>query len=574
MSQKTDRFYRPVKRLEQPIRFLTSVVSSFVESNNLTDAEDALKLIGLLRNGSFGAAVRVADAFTKQSYGDAHSHYVWHQLAALVRKCPIPDPSLQPEEEAWKKFLASEHNCRRVNSKLLAERRSGREKYSVIRDLSRKWISKVIGREPNLRKIYERCGFGPGASLGVHGEATHLAAKLCAESWTCTPTATQYAQHAMMGEPLMWEYLQNRSIFCLDAETFVSEFNNRVKHVAANKITMVPKTALVHRTIAIEPTLNGYIQKGIDVYLRKKLNRVGIDLSDQDTNSFLAMRGSVEELDPLCTIDLSAASDSISIQVCKDLLPPAWFDLMDRTRSPSYESTWGSGRYHKFVSMGNGFCFPLETLIFASLAYAVGEVSFGAGDNTFRVYGDDIVIRQHAALLLLEVLKYLGFKANASKTFVHGPFRESCGADYFVGVNVRPYELDFVPETDRDLIKFANGIRSSNFLFNPKVWETIHKRIDSKWKFLRPSDGPADAALTVPLPMYLASSQRKWCPRTQNWIWKSLVDKPIGDQRRVSTAISMYGVLAGSRSYQGQPIFTLRRRTRTRVVTSTTTRAA
>jgi len=566
MSSRPIRRYRPVIRIEQPIPFVVSVVSSFVKANDLSDHEDAKKLIGFLRNGSFGSAVRLADSFTLQSYGDARMHYVWNQLAAFVRKCPIPDITLTPEQDAWKKFLASEHLCKRTNQRIIAERNSHRRRYSFIRDSARRWISRVIGRKPDLREIYRGCGFGPGASVGVHGQATHLAAKLGAETWTSTPTCSVYARHAMMGEPLIWEFLQERRLFCIDGELFTQLFENRVKHVTTNLVTMVPKTAMVHRTIAIEPTLNGYVQKGVDLYLRRKLRRVGLDLTDQGSNSFLAKEGSETLFDPFSTIDLSSASDSVSIEVCRDLLPPDWFSFLDNIRSPAYESKWGSGRYHKFVSMGNGFCFPLETLIFASLAYAVNEVTFGFGDSRFRVYGDDIIVRQHSALLLIEILKFLGFRTNNKKTFLFGPFRESCGADFFEGVNVRPYELDFIPATDRDLLKIANGLRSNLFLFNPDVWNTVHMRIDKSWKFLRPCDGPPDSALTVGLDFYLKSSQKVWNPNVQTWSWLSFRDSPIGDPRKVSSAIAMYGVLFGLPSQGGHPVYALRRKTKTRVV--------
>lgn len=565
MPRKNKAMDRPILTLERPMSFLTTLVTTFVESNELTHAEGARKLIGHLRNVSFGDAVRLADSFTKQSYGEPLEHFRWNQLAAFVRKCPIKDPSLQPESDAWKKFLASEHLCRRTNQRLNAERRSGRRRHSFLRDAARRWIYDVIGRKPNLRQIYQSSGFGPGASIGVHGQATHIAAKLCAETWTSTPLCTVYARHAFKGEPLIWEELQDRSPFCIDPEVFDLQFDGRVKHVAANKIVMVPKTALVHRTIAIEPLLNGYIQKGIDVELRKKLKRVGIDLGDQDTNSYLAMRGSLGGLDPFSTIDLSSASDSISIGLCQELLPPEWFRLMDDVRSPSYESEWGSGRYQKFVSMGNGFCFPLETLIFASLAYAVNEVSFGSGDKTFRVYGDDIVVRQHAALLLIEVLHYLGFRTNTSKTFVVGPFRESCGADYFEGVNVRPYELDFVPSNSRELTKLANGLRENKYLFNPKVWDFVFHTIGEKARLLRPCEGPPDQSLTVPLKVYLESDQKHWSKDLQTWSWLSYLDTPVGDPRRTSAAITMYGALYGHSSRNGQPVLALRRRSRTRI---------
>jgi hypothetical protein len=37
------------------------------------------------------------------------------------------------------------------------------------------------------------------------------------------------------------------------------------------------------------------------------------------------------------------------------------------------------------------------------------------------------------------VFPLLGLKLNLDKTFVHYPFRESCGADYYRGVDVRPF---------------------------------------------------------------------------------------------------------------------------------------
>jgi hypothetical protein len=85
--------------------------------------------------------------------------------------------------------------------------------------------------------------------------------------------------------------------------------------------------------------------------------------------------------------------------------------------------------------MGNGFTFPLETLIFWALAACcvrpedVGKVS---------VYGDDIIVPTYAYALLTEVLVAAGFLVNSKKSFVDGPFRESCGRDYLSGIDIRP----------------------------------------------------------------------------------------------------------------------------------------
>jgi hypothetical protein len=84
--------------------------------------------------------------------------------------------------------------------------------------------------------------------------------------------------------------------------------------------------------------------------------------------------------------------------------------------------------------MGNGYTFPLETLIFWGLAAACCD-----RDSDATVYGDDIIIPSDRFELLAEILRYAGFILNVGKSFHVGPFRESCGKDYFKGIDVRPF---------------------------------------------------------------------------------------------------------------------------------------
>lgn len=557
-------------RIANPLSYLTGIVESFATAHEVAHVPLVSQLIGNLRSRSFGSAVRTSDSIGSQLYTDPTDHFVMNQIASLVKKVPILDPSLTPELTAWKKFLAAEHTCKRTNQRLLAEKRcrvhpglgrTDRMRHRALRATAREWILSVIGCEPDLEKIYEKCDFGPGASIGVHGQATHKAAKLCNSSWSCTPTALSYAQSAMMGDHHIWELLSPTVPFCLDSGIFKTELDKKIEFCAANKIIMVPKTAKVHRTIAVEPLLNGYIQKGTDLFLRRKLARVGLDLSDQETNQFLACEGSKGGFNPFSTIDLSSASDSISIETVRDLLPASWFNFLNRIRSPSYESEWGSGRYEKFSSMGNGFCFPLETLIFASIAHAVGTVT---GDTEFRVYGDDIIVRQRSALLVIELLKFYGFSTNTDKTFVFGPFRESCGADFFEGVNVRPYNLDFIPLSDRDVYKIYNGMRENPFHVSLSTLDRILEPIPFRDRLMRPIDGPPDTAVTVPLDIFMSSRFATWCHGIQNWTWVEYSSIAINDNRRPPPSVQMYGLLRGQRSSdRGTPEFTFRRKTRT-----------
>jgi len=96
--------------------------------------------------------------------------------------------------------------------------------------------------------------------------------------------------------------------------------------------------------------------------------------------------------------------------------------------------------------MGNGFTFPLETAIFACAVEAVYKV-FGrklkksnlprGRFGNFGVFGDDIICESDKATHVIRLLELLGFTTNASKSFVIGPFRESCGGDYYKGFPVR-----------------------------------------------------------------------------------------------------------------------------------------
>jgi hypothetical protein len=87
--------------------------------------------------------------------------------------------------------------------------------------------------------------------------------------------------------------------------------------------------------------------------------------------------------------------------------------------------------------MGNGFTFELESLLFYSIAKAVSELLDLEGEVS--IIGDDIIINSRGYTLLTEVLNQLGFVVNNEKSFWQGPFRESCGADWFNGNSIRPF---------------------------------------------------------------------------------------------------------------------------------------
>lgn len=227
--------------------------------------------------------------------------------------------------------------------------------------------------------------------------------------------------------------------------------------VSQSRLCFVPKDTRKNRTIAIEPELNMMFQRGIGKLLKKKLLRAGIDLSDQTRNQSLAFHGSV--MGNLATIDLEAASDSVSLEICRQLLPPDWMEAMELVRCKYVELPNGSShKLHKISSMGNGFTFELETLVFWALAKAVCD-EIDCVDKTVSVYGDDIIVSTEAAHRLIEVLRACGFRTNHEKTFVDGPFRESCGKHYFRGRDVTPFNVKKLQGNVTDALFITNSFR-------------------------------------------------------------------------------------------------------------------
>jgi len=530
--------------------------------------------VASLRSRRGDKLVALADALVAAEYGDAAEHKAAHQLAALVRKYPFSSseaPGLNPEAAAILKFRKAELVCKRYNRLFRLRNRTNTWRHQFIIGEARAWIERVLGREPDLDKIYDQCEFGPGASVGVHGNATNDMRKFLASSWSCTPTAVPYVKSAMWRNHHVVEYLLSEGvdpgIFCLDREAFDRMFVNRLKLVAHNKVTFVPKTAKTHRVIAVEPLLNLYLQRGVDVVMRRKLRRFGVDLSQQTHNQGFAFLGSVEEYNPYATLDLSAASDSISIELARTLLPSAWFTLLNDIRSPSYldPQTGKFIRYEKFCSMGNSFCFPLETLIFASFAHAVNALAELPDD--FSIYGDDIIVRQSQALVLTELLQYIGFSINTDKSFYFGPFRESCGRDYFRGVFVRPVSLDYRLDNTMAMFKFHNSFaRRGNIAFAESL--KLTDRVRACFRFMRYMPGNLDSAFEVPKDVFMSNRHVRWNSDQQRWAWKELIQSgkpdPIPLHEQNVHVLVLMAALKGSPS--SQP-YTLRRMTRTRVRT-------
>jgi hypothetical protein len=541
---------------------------------------DRDKLLGHLRAGHYARLLEWADTIDPQKYESAASYFAECQVAAFIRKYPFTNdevPGINPRAAAIKKFFAAEHRCKRQNQRRRSLRKNFDPHFQKL-EFAREYIVATIGIKPDIAAITSKCDFAAGASLGVHGNRTNAMRKLFAKQWTVTPSALPYALIGLWKNVHTRECILPGALVCYgtdersskDYDEFRSRVLQKVKLVSCNNISFVTKTALTDRSIAVEPLLNGFVQKGADEYLRDVLLRQGINLRDQRVNQLLARSGSMSDFDPFCTIDLSAASDSLSTELVRDLLPAEWFEFLSNIRAPWYKLDNSTRRYEKFCSMGNGFCFPLQTLIFASVCHAVSRFfdseSPVASHYDFSVYGDDIVVKQHLALATIELLRDIGFKTNRDKTFVTGPFRESCGSDWYNGQDVRPVHCDKRLVDIRQVFALHNSILRSQRCESFLTEASVYLRTLSPLPFYRPGREPGDTCFSVPLDVAMTSKFVSWRKASRRWAWREILTRARRDSMDHLNCVEhakalMYAAMRGATSrepytvrHSGRPV--------------------
>jgi hypothetical protein len=358
------------------------------------------------------------------------------QIQALFKKNPDVDLGYDPLRTAWKAFIDAELHCRKMN-----------EDYgtsmpppiiSQVLSLARERIQRVLGPVPPLKRLRPR--FGPGASTTIKK------ADACFENKLISPLVCSEEMfpvvNTFLEETPGWTRQHSESC---SASRYAQDDDYQVLDWVARNVpividvgtlSFVEKNAKTDRPIVVEPVLNGFWQLGVGDYLKERLRiHAGQDLRDQQRNQDLAKRGSLDG--SVATIDLSSASDTVAFSVVFDLLPEPWVDLLSQLRTGRIEYDGCQVELEKFSSMGNGYTFELETLIFWAIASSCTEIR-SADQSLVSVYGDDIIVPTDVVEILYLALSYCGFFVNHEKSFDKGPFRESCGADWLNGDDVRP----------------------------------------------------------------------------------------------------------------------------------------
>jgi len=388
----------------------------------------------------------------------------------------IPRDTSKLDRVAYNTFVRSNDRCNLYNATNTANSfpTSGDESaYGEFKKILEDFFLADLGSDCSLTwaniALNARCG--PGAAVMANGTSHY--SKMY--SGPLTATSSQLLR-LYAADIAMWPEESNAEI--IRQENFGSP-----TIVEGSRSCFVPKSVKTSRMISVEPTLNMYYQLGLGEILRTRLLRFfGIDLETQPSvNRWMACLGSRIDAsygDGFATIDLSSASDSISLGFCSEVIPEDWLSAMISLRSPvtkiklspTSKVIEDSGdidvQLNMISTMGNGFTFPLQTAIFAAMASACISVSDGVSSHPrasclgnlagqFSVFGDDIVIRARESTRLLRLLRSTGFEPNLDKTFHSGDFRESCGHDYYRGFNVRPVFLRKM-DSETDLVVLVN----------------------------------------------------------------------------------------------------------------------
>lgn len=428
----------------------------------------------LYRLGQWEAIAKYPQDFTLT----AEEYYNTQQVIALFKKAPFLPVMLNPERAAIEKFVQSEVNCRKSNT-LFEQWKLGRvcidRRVAGILHAAAEKISFVLGEVPNVGELPLR--FTSGASVEVKKKDSSIRNQLMADL-SCSEEMydSGLVARVMRLEPTwlgcrmeprpegpLAECVKDLTLrnvgHVVSKEMHVPHILDASRNYGGNtgyvasyctletkelwvqvrkaQLEFAPKTAFEHRTIVKDPPLNKYVQVAYGDVIRERLkHRCGIDIQKgQQLHRELARRASLTG--DLATLDQVSASNNICRELVQFLLPHDWFYALQESSTSAVVYQGLTISLAKMMGEGNGFTFPLQTLIFWALCKACVELT-ECSNPVVSVYGDDVICPIEAIPQILRVFSTCGFEVNQKKSFWEGPFRESCGGDWYIGVNVRP----------------------------------------------------------------------------------------------------------------------------------------
>lgn len=355
----------------------------------------------------------------------------------------------------------------------------------------------------HLNDLFDRGRCGPGVAVGARGEDFY----------------TKFFDSPLTSTTRKLEVAYRNATSNDQVSTWATAESNRAslwgepELVLGSRFAFVPKDDTTSRLIAIEPSLNMFYQLGLGRLLEERLvSFFGLDITSQpQINQEAARFGSVTDV--LATLDLSNASDSLGLPMLEWALPRPVMDVLKLLRSPFGSLSGEQLELHMVSTMGNGFTFPLETLVFSCVVVAcikslgrtpvrpystmLPDLTAETLEGYWGVFGDDIICHKRAAHRVVRLLDLLGFVVNSDKSFVEGVFRESCGRDFFEGHDVRGVYIKHL-DTPESRYVAINALNVWSAKVGIPLPNTIKRLVDSvRWIPIPPAENH-DAGVRVP----------------------------------------------------------------------------
>ena len=411
----------------------------------------------------------------------------WYQLENFFKKYRFQDDAFTDQEL---EDLGKETYLDRQVSLATIRPRTLRS-FLVLQE-ARRIAKAILGPfDPDLSQTM--CRFGKNSSIGCPFALSYLDVKLSHQAaFTGSADGIRaFYEGYLPGDPILARILHRFKI-------------ERPKAIESLFLTQVPKTWKSLRGITPLSLLTLFRSYGIGGLVEQALANAGlpIDRLQQRHREKIQLFSKTKSH---VTMDLSAASDSITSVLLNQVLPRQWYREA-RTTFGRVISIGGK-EYHTMsvLPMGNGLTFPLETLVFYCLIKAVGNLS--GVNGFFSAYGDDLIFPTRAYSYVLQIFDDIGLKVNVDKTFARTPFRESCGSDFYAGVDVRPAFLPSGGRLTRTqyvvwLYKAANALLRR---WDPKEIPQTLARIlieltmHDKWIYRVPPSFPDTAGLKTSL---------------------------------------------------------------------------
>jgi len=325
------------------------------------------------------------------------------------------------------------------------------------------------------------------------------------------------------------------------------------------KVTLVPKTQKAPRIIAVEPTAMQYAQQAVMTSLVPLLERdeiVGpmLGFTDAEPNQRMAKQGSIAR--NLATLDLKEASDRVLNSLVLFLFEwwPNVSEALQASRSRTALLPDGTKiRLSKFASMGSALCFPVESMVFLAVTlYGIaGHVrnrprnALKAFHGSVRVFGDDIIAPNHLAARVIETLESFHFKVNTTKSFAHGYFRESCGADWFQGKPVKPIRLKrLLPGSRADVEELIGAVAFMNSCYARGLWDTAAWMLMVLADCIGPLPKVDPSSQALGRHFGIPSGKLRWNPNLHRTEVKALVPKSKSPECEISEVWALRKTLA------------------------------